>query len=1099
MRRAKMTTYLGWALGLSVLFLVICKLGVQTAEGQGSLQIVDVHLNASTVGQYERFELTFDITGIVATNPSFPYDPDPPPGVPAGVGISVDGLFSNNNWATTIVQPGFLYRDYARHRYGQFEHLYPQGDPVWKIRFAPQQTGEWRYRIRVTDAGGTTYYPATTDLSFVVVPSSKHGFLRVSETDPRYFEFPDGTPFIGVGHNSGFDSTYDADTTFDVYQANGANFFRIWLSGSSIAGAAWAPWSSHHLGYEGYLPPTSLSVEEAYGDGDFSMKLWSENPCMFQGHASVIPVQPDTTYQVRARVKTVGVTGPAVVGHPYGFVVKLGGWLGEACSAADQGQPITPYLVGSQDWQIVSGTITTGPGQHFLDNLYLSLVNTTGGAAYVETVWVQEDLSGGALGPNVLRKPSMDYHLYFDPVASWQWDYILDQAVQHDVYLKLVILEKDDWTYTHIDRDGDPTDQGSTDNFYAAPDTKVRWLHEAFWRYLIARWGYATSVHSWELVNEGDPYSSSHYALANALGQYMDDHDPSRHMVTTSLWHSFPAAEFWGNPDYSAVDYADLHAYISTGWGLYEFWGSEPATPLAFEDREAYVRGGAGHSLQVPGTTSFMNATLTPRGFTIRGTGEWIVRYWVKTEGWTGECPYGAPDTMSGPRLMWMLDGGPEGNVIPPASSGQGFVCTAPAGSHDWQQFSSDQTADGQAAPQEARIILTDDAIHMLYLAVNNDFGTGGWAWIDDISIVRPDGREMYMNGSLDLQRMDYDAALYTKAYSVIDGHWRSGIGKPLVRGEAGLDDYTGQVEQLPEIEEDTEGLWLHNFIWGQINPGGMYELYWYTDHIWNYGLHRHFKPFRDFMDGIPLNNGHYEDAAAQTSHLDLRAWGQKDVISGKAHLWIQNRNHTWKNAVEGVPIPALSGTVTVPGLCPGLYTVEWWDTRTNATIKAEAISAAPDLVLTLPFALSDDVAVKVFWVDSPLAPSTKTVSPASAVKAGDVLTYTITVSNGGVEAKHVTMTDAIPVHTSYIVGSASVSPQIGSLSDAEGIRWTGTLSGGEEVWITFAVQIDPGLQETFVVSNVAIIESEPDRIERWAWTIVNAHQVFLPVVLKGS
>ena len=42
---------------------------------------------------------------------------------------------------------------------------------------------------------------------------------------------------------------------------------------------------------------------------------------------------------------------------------------------------------------------------------------------------------------------------------------------------------------------------------------------------------------------------------------------PSRHMVTTSFWHSFPNLEFWSNPDYPDIDYADMHAYISTGGG----------------------------------------------------------------------------------------------------------------------------------------------------------------------------------------------------------------------------------------------------------------------------------------------------------------------------------------------------------------------------------------------------------------------------------------------------------------------------------------------------------------------------------------------------
>ncbi|MDW8351152.1 MAG: hypothetical protein RML99_04495, partial [Anaerolineae bacterium] len=80
----------------------------------GSLQIVNVQPSATTVGLYEKFELTFDILGSVANNPHFPYDPNPPPGVPAGVGITVDGLFSPDNWTTVITQPAFLYQPYER-------------------------------------------------------------------------------------------------------------------------------------------------------------------------------------------------------------------------------------------------------------------------------------------------------------------------------------------------------------------------------------------------------------------------------------------------------------------------------------------------------------------------------------------------------------------------------------------------------------------------------------------------------------------------------------------------------------------------------------------------------------------------------------------------------------------------------------------------------------------------------------------------------------------------------------------------------------------------------------------------------------------------
>jgi hypothetical protein len=48
---------------------------------------------------------------------------------------------------------------------------------------------------------------------------------------------------------------------------------------------------------------------------------------------------------------------------------------------------------------------------------------------------------------------------------------------------------------------------------------------------------------------------------------------------------------------------------------------------------------------------------------------------------------------------------------------------------------------------------------------------------------------------------------------------------------------------------------------------------------------------------------------------------------NGQAHLWIQNRAHTWKNVVDGVSISDVTLTVTVSGFQPGeSYAVQWWD-----------------------------------------------------------------------------------------------------------------------------------------------------------------------------
>ncbi len=981
----------GLVIALGAVLLPARALGRKSeAAPSTTLQIHNIRANADTVGLYEKFELTFDITGTVATNPFFPYDPSPPPGVPAGVGISVDGLFSPDNWATVITQPGFLYQYYQRQCIGDtpqnhcrsgLEWLYPVGAPIWKIRFAPSRTGLWRYRIRVTDASGTVQSSEGTFTVTLSTDPLNHGFIRVSPTDPGYFEYSDGTPFIGVGHNTGFDEahfTYSVDEEMERFGRHRVNFLRVWMTGQSIYMAAWHPWSSHHLPYEGgYFNAASLTYTVAYSDHRFSLRLWDyadpgvnneRNPCMFQGFSNNVAVKPRTTYLLRVRLRTVGVTGPRNASFPdYGFTVRKGGWLGESCSdpAATSGQStrLLGYVNGTTAWQEITATFTTGPGEYFLDYLYLILENTTGGDAFVDEVSLREMSGGVPVGPEVLRKNRFAYHLYFDQQPSWQWDYILEKAAQHGVTIRLVVLEKNDWVANHIDAHGNPVGayyELNNDRFYAAPNTAVRRYHEYFWRYLIARWGYSRAVHSWELMNEGDPYNDNHYAMAEAFGRFMKAHDPQRHLVTTSNWHSFPVAEFWGHPAYAAVDYADIHAYACCG-NRYAGWAQNIGDPLSLEDRPAYVYGGSGYSVRIPGSVRFYNASGTPPSLVIRGAGEWVIRYQMKAENFTGTCDYGIPNALAGPRLLWILDN-TRSNVVPPAESGQDFVCSAPAGTYDWRVFDSQHTHTGAEAPLSARIVLRDNAIHSLAIFFQNSFGTGGDAWIDNIELISPDGRKVYLNGEFDLTLLYHDTAFLTAAYSLqIGGRTLSGPGKPVTRGEVAIgDDGDYHGDHVYSQTLDVQGVWLHNFLWGQINPGGLYELYWDPVSIRRYDLCDHFKAFRDFMDSIPLNNGRYEDARAIPSHPDLRAWGQVDRVAGRGHLWVHNRHHTWRNVVDGVPIPPISGTVTVSGLLPDTYHVTWWDTLSGTIFLTQSIPAVGGvLTLTLPAPLTTDVALQ--------------------------------------------------------------------------------------------------------------------------------------------
>ena len=122
------------------------------------------------------------------------------------------------------------------------------------------------------------------------------------------------------------------------------------------------------------------------------------------------------------------------------------------------------------------------------------------------------------------------------------------------------------------------------------------------------------------------------------------------------------------------------------------------------------------------------------------------------------------------------------------------------------------------------------------------------------------------------------------------------------------------------------------------------------------------FKTFYRFIKVVPLNNGEYEAAAASVSNPNLRVWGQKDLTNQRLHLWIANKNHTWKRVLDGVHVAPISGNITVGGLNPNTsYKVQWWNTYAGTVKSTQTISTNSQghLVLSVNH-LVTDTAVKI-------------------------------------------------------------------------------------------------------------------------------------------
>jgi hypothetical protein len=749
----------------------------------GELAVINVQ-HPPYVECWEPLVVTFEVLNSRATTYDWPYDPEPPPGIPAGVGISVDGEFSSDGFASRLVQPAFYYRGYQRAQREGREWLYPTGDDTWMVRFAPPAVGTWQVRLRATDAGGTVITAPTT---FTVTPPTlpqNRGFVRTAPLDPRYLRFDDGTPFAGVGHNIGFgeDVTYEADAFVALVGSDTANFFRLWLSGANIFGSAWIPWTSRTLQYEGTVPPTALSAEQAYGDGLFSTRLDSGNPLMFTGfQGGDRGLIPGRTYRVHVRAKLVDVQGPARPGYPFGLTVKRTGWPDPPDFQPDY-SPIVAHQAGSRGWAMYAGDFVAT--EDFLGYLVVMLENTTRGTAFIDEISLREVQGPSRLGPELLRRGRANYHMYFDPVASFQYDHVLRQASLAGHHYRLVISEKQDHILTRLSRAGFVERNPDDANFDAPAGHPSRRYQEYYWRYLTARWGAERSVQSWELANEQNPYSTLAYAHADDFAAWLLAHDPHRHAASTSFWATFPLA-CWRNPTYPHLSPADVHAYV----------------------------------------------------------------------------PYGTPENVDAAAAHWTL----------------------------------------------ARELAAHD------------------------------------------------------------------VGKPIVRGETGLAGPEGTNDENADLALDTAGVWLHNLTWSQLDSAVLYELYWWTGNIMgNNGAHGPlyyvYRSYRAFYELADPSSGPFVDAGATASDPRLRVVGQVSTGSHRGHLWIQHRDHTWRNVVDGVVIAPVSATVTVPGLPPATtFRVRWFDTYAGTFTAQEPVvtTNTGELVLNITN-LTTDVAVLFGVADRP-------------------------------------------------------------------------------------------------------------------------------------
>jgi hypothetical protein len=164
------------------------------------------------------------------------------------------------------------------------------------------------------------------------------------------------------------------------------------------------------------------------------------------------------------------------------------------------------------------------------------------------------------------------------------------------------------------------------------------------------------------------------------------------------------------------------------------------------------------------------------------------------------------------------------------------------------------------------------------------------------------------------------------------------------------------------------------------LHPGGLYELYWWGGNISKQpgpdgkpGLYEIYRYYNDFIQDIPLNNGQYQSIQASVSNPNLRLTGQIDLENQRAHMWVQNKAHTWRNVVDGTAnIAGIKGEIKFSGFQPNAtLKVEWHAFTTQGTPSIRTSTVKADGSGTVTLTLPDnpqltDVGIKLEAIQDP-------------------------------------------------------------------------------------------------------------------------------------
>ena len=150
---------------------------------------------------------------------------------------------------------------------------------------------------------------------------------------------------------------------------------------------------------------------------------------------------------------------------------------------------------------------------------------------------------------------------YYNPSAIAKMDSMIDLCESQDLYIMLTLGPG-----AYGKREGGFAD--SADDFFDNPQSVKRYKNRL--RYIVARWGYSTSIGAWEFFNEVDNVQFRNQANPietakivqwhNEMSTYLKKIDPYGHLTTTSISHR----DLDGLNSIKNIDFNQKHIYKHT-------------------------------------------------------------------------------------------------------------------------------------------------------------------------------------------------------------------------------------------------------------------------------------------------------------------------------------------------------------------------------------------------------------------------------------------------------------------------------------------------------------------------------------------------------